>query len=310
MTVHVIGNACIDLTLNLDSFPRPGETRVAAGLLEGLGGKGLNQAVAAARTGTAVRLHAAVGRDEAAARIRHGMMAEGLDDRALTVLDHPTDRSIVLVERGGENMIVSATGCAALFDPLAGAQAGIAPIAGDMVLMQGNLGPSVTAAVLAWARDRGASTAFNPSPLPAASLLPWASVDLVIVNAVEATDLTGATDPRTASRVLRDWGVDTVLVTRGAAGVIVADGSGTDVFDAAPANAVDTAGAGDVFCGVLAGLVAASWTVRAAIAVAVKAAAVAVTRHGALAACPTREEIAALMPPVDPRSSPPYRSPA
>ncbi|MGP1396820.1 MAG: PfkB family carbohydrate kinase [Inquilinaceae bacterium] len=310
MTIHVVGNACIDLTLNVDCLPRPGETRVAAGVLEGLGGKGLNQAVAAARTGAAVRLSAAVGRDEAAQRIRAAIVAEGLDDTGLTVMDQPTDRSIILVERGGENMIVSATACAARFDPLSGALSKKAPAAGDTVVLQGNLQGPTTAAVLVQARAWGAFTVLNPSPLAAALPIPWASVDLVIVNAVEAATLTGSGDPKAASRVFRDWGAGAVVVTLGAAGAMLTDRTGTEAFAAAPINAVDTAGAGDVFCGVLAGLIQETWTVHAATAVANEAAAIAVTRHGALASCPTREEIAELVSFASPRSSPPHRSPA
>lgn len=161
MGVEVVGNLCRDTSLALARFPVPGETLVAERSAVGLGGKGLNQAVAAARAGAATRLAAAVAREDLPA------LAAALDGEAglvlrLAGLDLATDTSTILVRPDGENMIVSTTECARAFDPLAG----LGPMRpGDVLLMQGNLAPERTRACLAAGRRAGALTMLNPSPL-------------------------------------------------------------------------------------------------------------------------------------------------
>ncbi|ODN70476.1 PfkB family carbohydrate kinase [Methylobrevis pamukkalensis] len=230
MTVHVVGNACIDTTFRVAHFPAPGETLDALSSDEGLGGKGLNQAVAARRTGAHVRFHAAVGRDAAAMRIREGLRAETMDDGDLVEVDQPTDRSVVMVDRDGENRIVSITNCARIFLPAATAAFAASLASGDLLVLQGNLTAEATIACLAQGRAAGALTVFNPSPMTEAIRVPLTLVDLLVVNTPEAATLAGIPNAAMAVRALRDAGARGVIVTEGAEGAIFADASGLPVF--------------------------------------------------------------------------------
>jgi len=287
MTLHVVGNVCVDTTFYLDRLPRPGETVNARSTRRGVGGKGANQAVAAARTGAAVAFRAALGSD-AEADFLKATLAADLPLDGLALLDKPTDRSSILVDGHGENIIVTAADCAGAFDP----SADLASLAkGDHLLMQGNLGADVTAACFDAARARGVVTILNPSPLGAA--LPEA--DVVVVNTVEAEALAGLADPAAAARRLSRDGEASVIVTLGARGALLLERGEARLLPAPAVDAVDTSGAGDVFAGVLSGCLARGLPLVAAVTVGVAAAAIAVTRRGTLAACPSRAEIAALI---------------
>ena len=296
MTVHVVGNVCIDTTFRLPRFPRPGETVNAAAVSDGLGGKGANQAVAASRTGAAVKLWAAVGRDETAGRIRDMLAAEGMDVSGLARLAEPSDRSSIFVNAAGENMIVSAVPCATAFDPRADTDFRTRIRAGDVVVLQGNLGPTVTADCLAFAKAQGATTIVNASPLPDHGGMDLADIDILIVNAGEAELLTGCTMPEESVAALLARGPRHVLLTLGAGGAVLAEAGTPDLARiAVPAvTVVDTSGAGDVFCGVVAGLFALGESLERATRLAVQAASLAVTRPGTLASGPTSAEITAL----------------
>jgi ribokinase len=296
MTVHVVGNVCIDTTFRLARFPLPGETVNAASVSDGLGGKGANQAVAAARTGAPVRLWTAVGRDETARRIRDALAAAGLDLAGLADLAEPSDRSSILVDAAGENLIVSAVPCASAFDPFADTDLGHEIAAGDIVVLQGNLAPSVTCACLAAAKARGATTLVNASPLPGDGGMDLENIDILVVNAVEAKALSGCAGAEAGLRALLARGPRHVLLTQGGDGVLYADAARPDLVRiTVPAvTVVDTAGAGDVFCGIVAGTVALGDSIESAARLAVQAASLAVTRPGTLSSCPSAAEIAAL----------------
>jgi ribokinase len=137
--IHVAGNAAVDTMIRLDCFPRPGETVVARGASDDLGGKGANQAVVVARCGQNVRLVAAVGADAIGARIRVNLAAEGVETDGLWTWPGASDRCVICVDRHGENTIVSLIDAARNFDPLAKTtlEHWIAP--GDWVVLQGNL---------------------------------------------------------------------------------------------------------------------------------------------------------------------------
>lgn len=295
MSVHVVGNVCIDTSFRLPRFPQPGETLNADGAVDGLGGKGANQAVAAARTGADVMLWAAIGRDETAQHIRAALAAEGLDTSGLARLPGGSDRSMILVDASGENMIVSAVPCAAAFDPRADTAIETRIRAGDIVLLQGNLTPAATRDCLAFAKAQGATTLVNASPLPDGGGMDLADIDILVVNAVEAAALTRCSAPEAAAKALLARGPCAVLLTLGAAGALLAEAGSAHAIAAPAVTALDTSGAGDVFCGVLAGLVALGHGLEAAARIAVRAAALAVTRPGTLAACPSAAEIAGLL---------------
>lgn len=301
MRVHVIGNLCRDTSLAVPHFPQPGETLVATRRSAGLGGKGLNQAVAAARAGADVIFHAAVGPGEAA-----DLTTVLADEPRLTLRlvegKTPTDSSLLLVQPDGENAIVSLCAAARGFDPVG--QSAFGEVArGDILLLQGNLALATTLACLAEGRSLGARTVLNPSPLWEDAPRAWKDVDLLVLNAGEAADLSGKTDALKAASILRAAGAGTVAVTQGAQGVVLCSDEGTLAVAAPRVEVLDTTGAGDVFCGVFVGALARGLSPRVALEGATGAASLAVTRPGALASCPTADEIAALFPPTNPWSS-------
>lgn len=295
MRVHVIGNVCVDTTFRLDRFPAAGETLNASEHSDGLGGKGANQAVAAARTGADVRFRAAIGDDAAGAWIRD-QLSRDLDVRHLTTLPLPSDRSTIMVDARGENLIVTGANCAAVFDPLADSSLVRSIERSDITVMQGNLHPDATTACLRAARAAGALTIFNPSPLAAGYAPALSAVSHVVANAGEAAQMTGASDPAAAAYELIRQGAGIAIVTLGARGCLIADSKGPIEHIAAPKVAVvDTSGAGDVFCGCLAGCLATGMDLAAAARVAVRAAAVSVGRAGTLESCPDGRVMKMLM---------------
>jgi ribokinase len=289
--IHVVGNAAIDTILSVERFPRPGETIVARGVVEDLGGKGANQAVVIARSGERVRLVAALGDDTAGARIRRSLDAEGVATDGLVAWSGATDRCLVSVDAAGENMIISLIDAAYTFDPVAGAGRLDAVASGDWILMQGNLRPGATRACLALAKQRGATTALNPSPTWPAAEYDWSLVDLAIVNRGEAIELGARDDPFAAARALREAGVGAVALTLGAAGAALVAGDGERRAPAPRIAAIDAVGAGDVFCGALIAARAGGRAWSEALRIAVDAAAIAVTRRGAQSSFPTRAEM-------------------
>ena len=291
MTVHVVGNVCIDWRFRVRALPRPGETVNASELTSDLGGKGALQAIAARRTGAATLLHAAIGADADGELARALLREAGLSDAELVTVDAPTDRSVILVDEQGENAIVSAVAAARAFSPRGRWSARAEP--GDLVLLQNNLLPGTTAEVLREAAQRGVRTVWNVSPL-GDRLADLAMASVVVVNRGEGEALTEARTPSEMLAAFTARGARDVVVTLGREGAaILAEGEAHAL--AAPAvAAVDTSGAGDVFCGVLCGLLDRGLGLLPAADVAGAAAALAVTRPGTAGAIPSRAEVEAL----------------
>jgi ribokinase len=288
--IHVIGNAAVDSVIRVDRFPRPGETIVALGASEDLGGKGANQAVVAARCGARVRLVAPIGDDALGARIRSSLAREGVQTDGVTTSPYGTDRCVIAVDRDGENTILSLIEAARHFDPIAETrvESWIAP--GDIVVMQGNLRPSVTRDCLTLAKSKGATTVLNPSPTYAAQDYDWSLVDLVVVNRGEAVELAGGAAE--AARELCNRGAGAVVLTLGADGASFFSANGAFRVAAPKVTAIDAVGAGDVFCGVLISAKAHGRRWKEALTAAAEAASTSVTRKGVLASFPSREEMA------------------
>jgi ribokinase len=296
MTVLVVGNAAIDTSFEVSRLPRPGESILAVGMKESLGGKGLNQAVAAARAGVRTGLCAPIGSDWAAEVIERCLRDEGVDATGLVRNPGASDRSTVCVISGGENAIVTS---AAQAQSLAAADAREAITAlgnEDVVLMQGNLSKDTTLACAEQANGRVALLVINPSPITFDFAPTWPLTDIVVLNEAECMALSGRSDPGSGARRLLSSGVGTVVVTRGARGALVVDPGSSVEIPSPQVRAVDTTGAGDLFCGVLAAAVATGLDVIAACRWAVAGAAVAVTRRGAVAAFPTAAELASVRP--------------
>lgn len=294
MMIHVIGAAAVDSVIRVDRLPRPGETIVALGASEDLGGKGANQAIAAARCGVDVRLVAAIGADAEGERIRSTLAGEGILTDGVAISSYGTDRCIITVDRSGENTILSLIDAARSFAPIAETPIGQWIMPGDWVVMQGNLRPRVTRDCLALAKSKGAATALNPSPTYAAQEYDWALVDLVVVNRGEAIELVGG-EAEEVARALSKKSAGAVVLTLGAEGA--AFFSADDAFRVAAPKVVgiDAVGAGDVFCGVVIAAKALGFGWREALAAATEAASASVTRKGVLASFPSREDMTGIL---------------
>jgi ribokinase len=261
-----------------------------------MGGKGSNQAVVIARAGVPVRLVAAVGNDKVGDSVRERLAREGVIADGLWTWSGPTDRCIIQVDARGENTIVSLIGAAQAFDPLAATDLAQRVQPGDTLLFQGNLRPQVLRGCLAFARERGATTVLNPSPISAPEDYDWPLVDVAIMNAGEARVLGGEEHAPDAARRLCSAGATTVVVTLGAAGALAIDRGRQHA--AAPRKSVrvvDTTGAGDVFAGALVAAQAWGLSWSGALVVAVEAATLSVTRPGVLASFPGAAELAACL---------------
>ncbi len=285
--LFVLGNASIDVTLNVPQLPRPGETLMAHGIVRAPGGKGLNQAVVAARAGTPVRFCAPLGREAEAHFIRTLLADEpGLDTRWIDT-DLPSDLSTLIVAAGGDNCIVSTGDCAPAITPAIAAAFAADMGPQDWLLVQGNLGEAATRAAV----SRAPHVIFNTAPIRWRARALCQSCTIVVANAGEATELTGLDDLAAAASAL---GGATGIVTCGGVGCIVATADGIASLPAPSVRVVDTTGAGDTFCGVLAAARAQGISLLEAVAWAQRAAALSVTRAGCFAALPTAAELAAL----------------
>jgi ribokinase len=289
--VHVLGNAGMDFGLKLPRMPAPGESLVGSDAHRAPGGKGLNQAVTAARTGAAVRFLAPLGADPEAAEIAAILQTEGFEALDLPRLAGATDWSMLLLTPDGENCVVSSGARADALDPALAARFASAVRPEEILLLQGNLSFDATSAACAACAGQ---IMLNTAPLLWDVRPLLASCAIVVANAGEARAITGTED----ATALRGAGAACAIVTLGAGGCRVASAEGAWHQPAIPAALIDSTGAGDAFCGTLAALLAQAWPIGPAIAAAQRVAARTVERRGAFAALPAAAEMAALVTPA------------
>jgi ribokinase len=295
--IAVVGSINLDLALDVERFPDPGETVLGRGLARGGGGKGANQAVAAARLGRRVALVGRVGDDPEGATLRAELAAEGIDLSAVVADDDaPTGLAVIEVDPSGENRIVVVPG--------ANARVGLGDLerarpildGASVILAQLEIPVPVVEALAR--RPRAGYLVLNPAPALPVDL---DGVDVIVPNRTELAVLAGA-EPATGV----DDAVDQLralpappagaVVTLGSDGALVVDGlAGPDpTVELVPARTVavvDTTGAGDAFCGGLADALCLGADLVEAARWATRVAAVAVTRPGAWAALPRRAEL-------------------
>ncbi|MDM0064945.1 ribokinase [Variovorax sp. J31P207] len=291
--VFVLGNATVDQVHRVERLPAPGETVLASSIARCAGGKGLNQAVAAARTGARVTLAAPVGRDADAALLAQSLAGEAELEALWLAGDAPTDLSSIWVAEGGENVIVSSAGCARSITPEQARRLCDRLAPGDFLLLQGNLSAQATHAAAEAGRARGASCVLNTAPIAWDMHALLRLCDIVIANAGEAAILTaGAAD---VGQALRERGAGTGIVTLGPRGALITTEASQATIAAPQVETVDTAGAGDVFAGTLVGLLSTGHPLGLATQTAVAAASLSVTRRNTMPSFPTRSEIASLL---------------
>lgn len=297
--VHVLGSLNLDHPVRVARHPVVGETVEGQVLPTTPGGKGLNQAVAAALAGATdgviVHLHGTVGADDAGRTLldfaaARGVRVEGVRQDP----DRPTGTAWITVADGGANTVIVDPGAnaATAFD-----EAAMAWSSGDIAVAQLEVPVGAVEAMFRSATGVGVTTLFNPSPMgPGRALLALASV--VVVNQHELGELAGVapTDAPDGEASAHLAGVvrqteQTIVVTLGAAGAIVVDEAGHELVGGEPVQTVDTTGAGDCFLGVLAASLASGRAMPDAMMRANRAAALSTTRTGAARAMPTAFEI-------------------
>ena len=296
--VAVVGSVNIDLVTRAPRLPVPGETLLGTDFQTVHGGKGANQAVAAARLGASVAMIGCVGDDAFGARLHDALAAEGID---LTHLDRiggaATGVATITVDEGGANSIVVVPGANARLDAdrIDAAHEAIAGAA--MLVCQLEVPVTTVARAIACASAHHTPVLLNPAPAQPLFDALLARVDYLVVNETEAESLTGIAVGDDASAVraaeaLRAKGVGNVLVTLGARGVCWRGGAGNGRLRAMPVVAVDTTAAGDTFVGGFAAARAGGASMNDAIDFGQRAAAISVTRYGAQTSIPTRDEVA------------------
>lgn len=296
MVIGVIGNVVVDLSYDVPALPRAGETLVASGMVLDVGGKGFNQAIVSRRSGSHVHLIAAIGNDTEGRLIKDKVSDYGFERAVLVLQEGASDRSIIYVADTGKNCIVSTTerALSLTVDDVEPMLERLTPA--DTLLLQGNLTLEMTGTLLRLARSRGVRTIVNPAPITFDYRKLWPLIDVAIVNEVEGEILTGVDEVEAVAEGMLAFGVQLVLVTLGQDGVLFRDSSQSRRIEAPSVQAVDSTGAGDVFCGVFAAALDQGLPIEPACRWAVAAASLSVTRRGTLTAFPTDREIGNLKP--------------
>lgn len=308
--VVVVGSLNVDLFVHAPRLPHPGETLTGTDFATDQGGKGANQAVAAARIGARVAMVGRIGRDAHGQRLRAALVREGIgcegvgDDDAL-----PSGVAAIVVAPDGENCIIVVPGAnhalaehhVEAFGDLFGAA--------RIVVLQLEIPMLAVTAALRLAHDAGVTTLLNAAPAAELSAQQLARVDWLVVNEGEAASLLGqpvrdAAQAQAAAQALRARGPQHVVVTLGAAGLVHASADGVVHLAAPAAQAIDTTGAGDTFVGALAASLAQGLAPLAALRWGQAAAAIQVTRRGTQSAMPTRAEVLARWRDPDPDPDP------
>jgi ribokinase len=292
-TVVVVGSANADLVVGVGRRPAAGETVLGSELRVLPGGKGANQAVAAARLGARTAFVGRVGDDPHGALLSASLRAAGVDTSAVTTSTAPTGVAIITVTPDGDNAIVVSPGANGLLAPT---DARCPAVAGAAVLLlQREVDPDTSLAAALHCDGTVVLNLAPSGPVPADLL---ARTDVLVVNQHEAADLLAgnvADDPLDAADRLRRLGPAAVVVTLGAAGAIAVDAAGRGHRAAAArVPVVDTTGAGDAFTGALAWRLAAGDDLHRALPTAVRVGTLAVTRPGAQPSFPTLAQLAAL----------------
>lgn len=291
--VLVVGSINMDLNAQVEQLPATGQTVHAHGFSTAAGGKGANQAVAAARLGFRVAMIGAVGRDEYGPVLADGLAAEGIATDAVAAVPGPSGIALITIESGGHNTIVVVPGAnGALSEQSLQSHAELFAHAA-VVLVQLETPLPVVRDALARGRAAGAITILNPAPAYQLDDALLAEVDIITPNETEAEVITATADPERAAAVLLERGVGAAVITLGEHGALCADRNGRQRFAPKRVEAVDSTAAGDAFNGALAGRLARGDGLDSAIPYAMAAGTLAVTRLGAQPSLPTAAELAA-----------------
>lgn len=293
--ILVIGSANLDISVPVDHLPQPGETVLGGDALWSPGGKGANQAVAAARLGRRVGFLGFIGGDPAGKQLLDSLEEAGVEFLGRVLPETPTGLALISVSADGENLITVSPGTNAR---LGGGDVHrvLARIAPSVILAQFEVPLSAVVA----AGSSGSRLVVNPAPAqgPSADLdRVMEEASIVVPNRVELAQLAAASPADSIDDIVdqaRSLPVDAVVVTLGPDGALVVDGGAVEQIPPIRVDVVDTTAAGDAFCGGLADGLASGASVPEAARWATRVAAVAVTRRGAQASLGTRDDVLAV----------------
>ena len=298
--IVVVGSSNTDMILKVDRIPKPGETILGGEFITAAGGKGANQAVAAARAGGDVTLVARVGRDMFGEQAVAGFVAAGINADYVQYDESPSGVALIFVAKDGENSIGVGGGANGKLTPTDVAQAAGAFAVADVVVLQLETPLETVQAAAELANNSGAAVVLNPAP---AQPLPdelLQQVSILTPNETETELLTGikVNDDASCARaaeILLDKGVKTAIITLGSRGAFVASRTMQQSVSGFKVQPIDTTAAGDTFNGALAVAIAEGLPIIEAIRFANAAAAISVTRMGAQPSAPSRAEIDELL---------------
>jgi ribokinase len=299
--IIVFGSINLDLVTRVDRFPRVGETVVGLSFATYPGGKGANQALAAARAGAAVRLFGAVGDDTFADLALASLAAEDVDLWGVSRVAAATGSAAIMVDAAGENCIAVVAGANSHADPSAVPDAALT--GGNWLVLQQEVPASANASLLERAGRLGTRVLLNAAPAREFDPQVLGLLDVLVVNEGEAAllgrRLRWPTEPdRFATAAIELQNALSVVVTLGAQGALAADQRG--LWRAAPpaVEVVDTTGAGDAFVGAFAAAIERGGKIGAALRFGVAAGSLACMKSGAQTSLPSREAVEAALPSV------------
>lgn len=299
--IVVVGSLNMDLVVRTSRMPKPGETVLGSGFTMAPGGKGANQAVAAARLGGRVSMIGRVGRDSFGESLLGHLETDGVDRRFVWQDDEAaTGVGIITVDDSAQNSIVVASGANMRLTPADVEEAHSAIAEADILLLQLESPPETVTRAAELAQSHGVLVVLNPAPARSLTDELLALVDVLIPNEHEASLLTHRSmgteaEALAAAKALIPSGVDTVILTRGNRGALLAQKGVVKSFPAYPCIPVDTTAAGDAFMGGLAVALAEKHPIDIAIRWGNAAGALATTRLGAQPSLPSREPVESLV---------------
>jgi ribokinase len=289
MSVIVVGSANIDVLVSSDRLPSPGETVFGDSVQENFGGKGLNQAVAASRTGSIVDFFFTVGKDAAGRNIISFLEKESLNSHPLQS-EKETGRAMIQIDSYGENSITVIPGANMEMQPLLEESISGAIKQAFFIILQAEINPSVNLEVARLAKKHGVSVVLIPAPVEKVSEELLAVSDVLILNEHECAILGKGSELSLSAKTLSSG--RTLILTLGAKGAeLYKAGQLVSSFASPVVEAVDTTGAGDCFAGSYISSRALGYDEESAIEFAVTAASLSVQKKGAAESMPSLEEV-------------------
>jgi ribokinase len=288
----VVGSLNMDLVVNIARHPQIGETILGGKFSTFPGGKGANQAVAAARMGAAVKMIGRVGQDGFGDELRASAAKDGIDIHYVAVDKHEaTGVALITVDTLGQNTIVVASEANLALTPQDLHAAKTAFVNADVLVTQLESPLETVSEALSLAQEHGLKVVLNPAPAQLLSAELLSKVDYLIPNEREAMQVVGAETLESAIDQLLGLGVRNLIITLGEKGVLIITSDGRRQIPAYAVKAIDTVAAGDAFVGAFATGLAEGMNIEEAVHFGNAAAAISVTRHGAQPSLPMRKEI-------------------